>query len=394
MKRLSKILCVFGLSCLFLMGCLTFTPNVSTIVLHSGETQTFTAESNLENAWVVWILDGQEVATANSYTFLAVNETSETITHELKALEMVDESTVQSSVVWSIIVQPTTNPQDVQATDFDPENAVNYEDRVIITWKEVPGASKYIIYRSDSPEGSYIKIGESYTTSYDDMQDENEKLEFDVRKKRAEYDTDELYLEGLNDWYNAQQDILSKFKATKYYKVASISSDGEESVMSDYDAGRIVFTIDEFFSTFEFLFRYPILYERAKTGFSPKTGGLYDSLDSPCPDNDNGGYVEFITEDLNGNDFLDWVCTTNFSNYTTGACSTENVMTMTGYFNSDDDNVNYGDGNFSGEIEITGGFSALCYPEAPMEGGSYTIGKCRVVYNGHEETTYELDILK
>lgn len=55
------------------------------------------------------------------------------------------------------------------ASEIDSENVASvaatategyFTDRVMVSWSEVPGASKYIIYRSESPDGPYEKVTE------------------------------------------------------------------------------------------------------------------------------------------------------------------------------------------------------------------------------------------
>lgn len=54
-------------------------------------------------------------------------------------------------------------PQNVQASDG------TYSDRVRITWSPVTGAARYEVHRATSLDGTYELIGETTTTTYDDM---------------------------------------------------------------------------------------------------------------------------------------------------------------------------------------------------------------------------------
>lgn len=86
-------------------------------------------------------------------------------TYNVKAqARCASDTSVVSS--WSSAKSVTTyvlpsTPTGVSATKG------TYEDRVRVTWNAVSGATKYEIYRSTEECGTYTKIGESATTSYD-----------------------------------------------------------------------------------------------------------------------------------------------------------------------------------------------------------------------------------
>lgn len=73
MKNLLKWLYIIGVT-LSISGCLEVTPNTETLILEAGQTQIFTAKSNIMNAEVVWTLDGYEVAKGNEYVFVAIGD--------------------------------------------------------------------------------------------------------------------------------------------------------------------------------------------------------------------------------------------------------------------------------------------------------------------------------
>ncbi|HQQ51038.1 MAG TPA: hypothetical protein PLZ29_07555, partial [Spirochaetota bacterium] len=63
-----------------------------------------------------------------------------------------------SSVVPSIILPPSS----INASDG------SYNNCVVITWNAVSNAKTYVIYRSDVINGTYDRIGDEASTSYED----------------------------------------------------------------------------------------------------------------------------------------------------------------------------------------------------------------------------------
>jgi len=59
--------------------------------------------------------------------------------------------------------RPASAPRDVTATQDE-------EDRIIISWREVPYSAGYAVYRSDTEDGDYLRIGSTAETSYVDVE--------------------------------------------------------------------------------------------------------------------------------------------------------------------------------------------------------------------------------
>ena len=65
---------------------------------------------------------------------------------------------------------PPSVPQGVSASDGD------YPDRILVSWNPVRGAQRYEVFRAESEEGDYAKIGESTTTTFSDTEAQGNRL--------------------------------------------------------------------------------------------------------------------------------------------------------------------------------------------------------------------------
>jgi len=84
----------------------------------------------------------------------------------------VDTSVVSawSSATIVTISGPPSTPTGVSASDG------TYADKVRVTWNAVSGATRYEVYRAVEKCGTYVKVGESTTTTYDDTNVEARRI--------------------------------------------------------------------------------------------------------------------------------------------------------------------------------------------------------------------------
>jgi len=158
-------------------------------------------------------------------------------------------STVQLVLSSGVCAEQLPVPQNVQASDViltsvtNPLLNHNFNNKVRVTWNPVANANAYEIYRADTPTGTYSLIGSVNTpaVTFDDMQ------------------TDVLVLPALPSSLNTAaidayeltaRPIINDFKNFKYYKVKAVSTSPlyNNSNLSNYDQGRMDYTLEEFFN--------------------------------------------------------------------------------------------------------------------------------------------------
>ncbi len=158
-------------------------------------------------------------------------------------------STVQLVLSSGACAEQLPTPQNVQASDVvltsvtNPLLNHNFNNKVRVTWNAVANAGKYEIYRSDTPTGTYTLAGSvnAPATTYDDMQTEVLVLPaLPSSLNTAAIDAYEL----------EARPIINDFKNFKYYKVKACSTSPlySDSNLSNYDQGRMDYTLEEFFN--------------------------------------------------------------------------------------------------------------------------------------------------
>ena len=156
------------------------------------------------------------------------------------------------------VMLPT--PTNLSATDVtlisqtDPMLNHNLNDRVTVTWTGVTGAEYYKVYRADSPVSTYTYIGRTVgtETTYNDMQSAQTIPTLVIPpmpdmpqgvNKQAENSA------KLTAYELEVRPIVQQFKDFKYYKVKASTTDPAflDSAFSNYDEGRMDYTLDEFY---------------------------------------------------------------------------------------------------------------------------------------------------
>lgn len=166
MKRAILLTCVVMLSALVLPGCGktepiidNTSPDTAAIVhITSGQSQAFSVTAHdpkglsLTYAWTSTI--GSLSATTGSSITLSASDQGDGVVKVIVSNAKGDTVTAE----WDVRVAPA--PPAALAPASLP-------DGISLTWNEVPGATKYHIYRGEAPE-SLVKVGESSANSYPD----------------------------------------------------------------------------------------------------------------------------------------------------------------------------------------------------------------------------------
>ena len=157
------------------------------------------------------------------------------------------------------VMLPT--PTNLSATDVtltsqtDPMLNHNLNDHVTVTWTGVTNAQFYKVYRADSPVSTYDYIGRTAgtETTYNDMQSAQTMPTLVIPpmpdmpngvNKQAENSA------KLDAYELVVRPIVQQFKDFKYYKVKASTADPAflDSAFSNYDEGRMDYTLDEFYT--------------------------------------------------------------------------------------------------------------------------------------------------
>jgi beta-lactam-binding protein with PASTA domain len=295
-------------------------------------------------------------------------------------------------------------PTNVSATDVvltsqtDPTLNHNLNDRVTVTWTAAAGAEYYKVYRADSAIGTYTYIGRTVgaETTYNDMQSAQTMPTLVIpampdmpngEGKQAENSA------KLTAYELVVRPIVQQFKDFKYYKVKAATTDPAflDSAFSNYDEGRMDYTLDEFYIVSKGvvmgipLARLMIAGDPIGLGTS---AWWYDS----CGD----GSMHF-TITLSGTSGLITMTVTNFveSAYwnlitNTMDCSSakRKLMIANGTVSG---TVNTSmNGTLTGSLTITGNYAGKINSiSIPVAGGDINPGTCTLIYNGQTVTNHE-----
>ncbi len=291
-------------------------------------------------------------------------------------------STVQLVLSSGACAAQLPPPQNVQASDVvltsvtNPLLNHNLNDRVRVTWSAVTNATSYDIYSSDTPDGTYMLTGSvnAPATSYDVMQ--TEALNLPPLPSP-------LTIASLDAYELEARPILSTFKNYRYFKVKAISTPPlyTDSNLSNYDQGRMDYTIEEFFNVAKLTAGNPLTRVMLQ---NPSPGlGTDESYYDPCGD----GRVRF-TVAMQG---LGGLLTVAFTNYVdsqnyidppgTIDCSGTRKMIMNGSISGA---INMsGNGTLTGSLAFTGNFAGkFTNISIPIANQEPQTGTTSVVYNG------------
>lgn len=291
-------------------------------------------------------------------------------------------STVTLVISSGICSSQLPPPQNVQATDVvltsvtNPLLNHNLNDRVRVTWSAVTNATSYDIYSSDTPDGVYTLVGSATAsaTSYDVMQ--TETLDLPALPSP-------LTIAALDAYELVARPILSAFKNFRYFKVKACSSSPlfTNSEFSNYDQGRMDYTLEEFFTVAKLTAGNPLTRVMLQ---DPSVGlGTDETYYDPCGD----GNVHF-TVTQSGLSGLLKVTYTNYidSQYFvfppgTIDCNGTRRMIMNG---SASGTVSLsGSGTLTGSIAFTGNFAGkFTNITIPIVDQEPQTGTTSVVYNG------------
>jgi beta-lactam-binding protein with PASTA domain len=291
-------------------------------------------------------------------------------------------STVQLVLSSGGCAQQLPIPQNVQATDVvltsvtNPLLNHNLNDRVRVTWSAVANATSYDIYSSDTPDGTYTLAGSANApaTSYDVMQ--TEALNLPALPSP-------LTIASLDAYELIARPILSAFKNYRYFKVKACSSSPlfSNSNFSNYDQGRIDYTLEEFFNVAKLTAGNPLTRVMLQ---DPSPGvGTDETYYDPC----GNGNIHFTVamSGLSGQltvAFTNYIDSQNYINPPgTIDCNGTRKMiingTVSGLINMS------GNGTLTGSITFTGNFAGkFTNVSIPIANQEPQTGTTSVVYNG------------
>jgi hypothetical protein len=291
-------------------------------------------------------------------------------------------STVTLTLSSGICATQLSPPQNVQASDVvltsvtNPLLNHNLNDRIRVTWSAVANATSYDIYSSDTPDGTYTLAGSANApaTSYDVMQTETLNLPALPSP---------LTTASLDAYELVARPILSAFKNYRYFKVKASSSSPLYSIseFSNYDQGRMDYTIEEFFTIAKLTAGNPMMKVMLQDS-SPGLG-TDETYYDPCGD----GNVRFrITQSglsgLLNETFTNYIDSQNYivSTGTIDCSGTRRVIingTLSGTVSLS------GNGTLTGTIAFTGNFAGkFTNVSIPIVGQEPQTGTTSVVYNG------------
>ncbi len=291
-------------------------------------------------------------------------------------------STVQLVLSSGACAEQLPTPQNVQASDVvltsvtNPLLNHNLNDRIRVTWNAVPNATSYNIYSSDTPDGTYTIAGsvDAPSTSYDVMQTQTLNLPPLPSP---------LTIAAIDAYELVARPILSAFKNYRYFKVKALSTSPlyNDSNLSNYDQGRMDYTLEEFFNVAKITAGNPLTRVMLQ---NPSPGlGTDESYYDPCGD----GSVRF-TVAMQG---LGGLLTVAFNNYVdsqnyinppgTIDCSGTRKMIMNGTISG---SINMsGNGTLTGSLAFTGNFAGkFSNISIPISNQEPQTGTTSVVYNG------------
>ncbi len=286
---------------------------------------------------------------------------------------------VISSGICSTQLPP---PQNVQATDVvltsvtNPLLNHNLNDRIRVTWNAVTNATSYDIYSSDTPNGTYTLVGSATApaTSYDVMQ--TETLDLPALPSP-------LTITALDAYELVARPILGAFKNYRYFKVRACSSSPmfTNSEFSNYDQGRMDYTLEEFFTVAKLTAGNPLTRVMLQ---DPSVGlGTNETYYDPCGD----GNIHFTVTQSG----LSGLLTVTFTNYIdsqyfiyppgTIDCNGTRRMIINGAASG---TVSLsGSGTLTGSIAFTGNFAGkFTNISIPIVDQEPQTGTTSVVYNG------------
>ncbi|MDA8141830.1 MAG: hypothetical protein M0036_24555 [Desulfobacteraceae bacterium] len=251
LKYLFMVGCVLALA-----GCLEVTPKTSTLTLQSGQSQAFTAQSNLKAAEIIWKLDGAAVASGQAYSYFAANNGATPVTHVLVVKEQLTGTILPGdSATWTIqdLPAPTPTPvpgvpTSVQATDMDSGRT-----DIQVTWEAVPGADYYNIYRAVWEEdAAYELVGNASSNSFVFAQNWDTDVysqigDMPAMAPKADCTARAAFAKELESYRERALPYLFNFKAPAFFKVQACNAQGC-SALSAADAGQAEFVHTSDFS--------------------------------------------------------------------------------------------------------------------------------------------------
>jgi beta-lactam-binding protein with PASTA domain len=302
------------------------------------------------------------------------------------------------------VMLPT--PTNVSATDVvltsqtDPTLNHNLNDRVTITWTGVTGAEYYKVYRADSAISTYTYIGRTVgtETTYNDMQSAQTMPTLVIppmpdmpmgEGKQAENTA------ALTAYELVVRPIVQQFKDFKFYKVKASTTDPAflDSAFSNYDEGRMDYTLDEFYTVSKgVLMGIPLA--RLMIVSDPQGLGTNAWWDDNCGD----GRMHF-TISISGTSGL---ITLTITNFVESACynllnntidcspSKRKMMTVnttTAISGTVSASMN---GTLTGAVAITNNYAGKYNSiSIPVVNGDIAPGTATIIYNGQTVAGHE-----